>query len=102
MLSDFLHNKMKKEQRLSPTLPNGQELHSGEIIPQEVLTAQNSRFAQFDTTKDANNEGLDFREFSEMYRDEIYEELTGFKPLRPSISDGIKSTFQPRNLDTKG
>ena len=81
-------------------MPNGQKLPSGEMIPHEVLTAQNNRFAQFDKTKDQNNEGLDFKEFSAMYRDEIYEELTGSKLQLPRISDEIdKTDLQKGSLD---
>ena len=41
----------------------------------DVLAGQDARFKQFDTAKDSNSKGLDFDEFSAMYKKEIYDEV---------------------------
>lgn len=92
----------KKNNSVEFTKPmiNGQEFPSGEIIPNDVFNAQNERFEQFDKTKNPNNEGLDFKEFSAMYINEAYEKLTGSKlPSKDDTTEAPSPQKENLNFD---
>lgn len=91
------YQKKHGQEEITRTLPNGQKVPSGEIIPNHIFKAQMERFAQFNTAKEPSDKGLNIHEFSNMYWKETYEELSGSKCQ--SAFDELKTPQEKRSFN---
>ena len=73
---------------------NGQQIkgtHAQGTTIGDILANQDERFKKYDTTKGVKDKGLDFDEFSAMYREEIYDEVapSSSEPKESATSQSV-------------
>ena len=81
-----------------------QEAHAQGTTIGDILANQDERFKKYDTTKGVKDKGLDFDEFSAMYKEEIYSEVYDQVTLSPHNNNSPPSepSEEPvRELATK-
>ena len=89
---------------------NGQQIqgaHAQGTTIGDILANQDARFKKYDTTKGIKDKGLDFDEFSAMYKDEIYSEVydqvtpspVQTSPSEEPVRESATKSTQPSNVE---